>query len=224
MPYLTNQQQQQSPESLAPASAELASQMQAGPALVSKSASSSNVLSAVALASGAQMGASKSDQQQVALEAGEQQQQQPQAAPRETPVEIPKQPEGQDKTTPAAATGGAEPEPELELEAELELELESIDLGLGCEAHIQTPRRRINELNKLLKHTESLSELPEFGLETDSEPELRQLMLQIDVWGLNIFEVHRASHEHSLTVVMYRIFKVSFSVSTPVASPSCVSY
>lgn len=73
-----------------------------------------------------------------------------------------------------------------------------------------TAKSRLNELRKLLRHTESLKELPEFGVETSNEKELTELMDQIDVWGLNIFEVHRISNEHSLTVVMYKIFEVSF--------------
>lgn len=72
-----------------------------------------------------------------------------------------------------------------------------------------TAKCRLSELKKLLRHTESLKELPEFGVKTSNEKELSELMVQIDVWGLNIFEVHRISQEHSLTVVMYKIFEVS---------------
>lgn len=71
-----------------------------------------------------------------------------------------------------------------------------------------TAKSRLNELRKILRHTESLVELPKFGIETENEKELSELMEQVDVWGLNIFEVHRISQEHSLTVVMYKIFEV----------------
>lgn len=83
-------------------------------------------------------------------------------------------------------------------------------LGLVArDPQIQTPKPRINELKRLLRHTNSLNQLPEFGVETEQEGELGELMEQIDVWGLNIFEVHQYSQQHSLTVVMFRIFKVS---------------
>lgn len=72
-----------------------------------------------------------------------------------------------------------------------------------------SPKARLNELKRLLHHTESLNELPKFGVETSKEKELGELIDQIDVWGLNIFEVHQMSEEHSLTVVMFKIFKVS---------------
>lgn len=80
---------------------------------------------------------------------------------------------------------------------------------VGRDPQIQTPKPKINELKHLLRHTNSLNQLPEFGVETENEQELSNLMEQIDVWGLNIFEVHRFSHQHSLTAVMYKIFKVS---------------
>lgn len=80
---------------------------------------------------------------------------------------------------------------------------------IARDPQIQTPKPKICELKQLLRHTNSLNQLPEFGVETQSEPQLNELMDQIDVWGLNIFEVHNFSQDHSLTVVMYKIFKVS---------------
>lgn len=81
--------------------------------------------------------------------------------------------------------------------------------SLGRDPQIQTPKPRISELKQLLRHTNSLNQLPEFGVETEDEEQLGQLMEQVDVWGLNIFEVHEFSQKHSLTVIMFKIFKVS---------------
>jgi len=77
----------------------------------------------------------------------------------------------------------------------------------GRDPQIQTPKPRIKQLKQLLRHTNSLNQLPEFGIETEYEPELESLMENIDVWGLNIFDVHKFSSEHSLTCVMFKIFK-----------------
>uniref|UniRef100_A0A6G1SHM3 Phosphodiesterase n=1 Tax=Aceria tosichella TaxID=561515 RepID=A0A6G1SHM3_9ACAR len=78
---------------------------------------------------------------------------------------------------------------------------------IARDPHIQTPKPKIKELKQLLRHTNSLNQLPDHGVETQDEAQLGALMEQIDVWGLNIFEVHKFSQEHSLTVVMYKIFK-----------------
>lgn len=98
----------------------------------------------------------------------------------------------------AAAAANDEVAPDLQL----------LPPTFARDPQIQTPKPRITELKRLLEHTNSLNELPEFGIETDHEEELAQLMDQIDVWGLDIFEVHSFSHQHSLTAVMYKIFKV----------------
>lgn len=97
---------------------------------------------------------------------------------------------------------------------------------IARDPHIQTPKPKIRELKRLLRHTNSLSQLPEFGVETQHEPQLGQLIEQIDVWGLNIFEVHKYSQEHSLTVIMYKVFKVSMGLarrepSAPHAPTAC---
>lgn len=77
----------------------------------------------------------------------------------------------------------------------------------------QSPQR-MQHLGRLLRQTNSLEEMPTYGVESLNEEQLGSLMKQIDVWGLNIFEVHQCSQEHSLTVIMYRIFQVSFSSCT----------
>lgn len=87
--------------------------------------------------------------------------------------------------------------------------VESEVAQFGRDPQIQTPKPRINQLKQLLRHTNSLNQLPEFGIDTEHEQDLAKLMEQIDVWGLNIFEVHTLSQDHSLTAVMYKIFKVS---------------
>lgn len=106
---------------------------------------------------------------------------------------------------PEQPSGGGQ-----QLEASrLEVETDQQQLQVGRDPQIQTPKPKINELKRLLRHTNSLNQMPELGVETEHEQELNQLVDQIDVWGLNIFEVHKFSQEHSLTVVMYKIFKVS---------------
>lgn len=145
-----------------------------------------NVLSSVSLSSGAQMKPSPSGQQ--ATSAAELANQAAGGEPVQLKEESPLQPQ----------------------QAAQQIDLAQLQLTIGAGGpQMQAPKPRINELKHLLKHTNSLNELPEFGVETKSEPELSQLMEQIDVWGLNIFEVHKHSQQHSLTSVMYKIFKVS---------------
>lgn len=153
------------------------------PILVAKSASSSNVLSAVSLASGAQM----KSKQVVAVSA-------PQAADQ-----------------PQAATKLAD---NKAAQTDEEANQQEANQQLVARApQIQTPQPKINQLKQLLRHTNSLNQLPEFGVEVEREKELDTLMGSIDVWGLNIFDVHKLSQEHSLTVVVYKIFKVSFPLA-----------
>lgn len=106
---------------------------------------------------------------------------------------------------PVGAATAAEPPP-----ATPEADPNRLDGSqVGRDPQIQTPKPRISELKRLLRHTNSLNQLPEFGVETEHGDQLKVLMEQIDVWGLNIFEVHKFSQQHSLTTVVYKIFKVS---------------
>lgn len=121
----------------------------------------------------------------------------PALQPGQTPLELA-------KLVSASVSAPSEPAP-----GELEPVESEQEVAVARDPQIQTPKPRINELKKLLRHTNSLNQLPEFGVETEQEPELKELMQQIDVWGLNIFEVHLFSQQHSLTAVMYKIFRVS---------------
>lgn len=216
------------------------------PILVSKSASSSSVLSSVSLASGAQMrpanqfisGGGSSNASNVAGPQGASDdvatalpQHQKASAPSEdaeTGSKLDKLPVVSfQRTDPsedvnAADKAAVKPEPDDEVsktrqckdasdapqQEVCEINHQQTQL-IARDPHIQTPKPKIRELKQLLRHTNSLNQLPDHGVETQSEAELGALMEQIDVWGLNIFEVHKFSQDHSLTVVMYKIFKVS---------------
>lgn len=59
-----------------------------------------------------------------------------------------------------------------------------------------------------LKHTNSLTRLPKYGVETPCEESLAKLMVDIDLWGLDIFKASEYSLGHPLTTVTYTILKV----------------
>lgn len=60
-----------------------------------------------------------------------------------------------------------------------------------------------------LKHTNSLTKLPKYGVETPHEESLANLMMDIDLWGLDIFKASQYSLGHPLTAVTFTILKVS---------------
>lgn len=191
---------------------QLASTANQSPILVTKSASSSSVLSSVSLSSGAQMRPPQTQTTTTTTAVAQQQQ------------ELPLNETGSGEVVKQEPEELEAPSSEKKIEVNLETETKTKDneqkqqegeaklseQQIARDPQIQTPRPKIRELKQLLRHTNSLNQLPEFGVETQNEEELRQLVEQIDVWGLNIFEVHQFSQSHSLTVVMYKIFKVSF--------------
>lgn len=67
----------------------------------------------------------------------------------------------------------------------------------------------ISGVKKSLAHTNSLTHLPKYGIETSQEDILGKVLEGIDMWGLDVFQVSEYSNGHPLTVVMYTIFKVS---------------
>ncbi|XP_015786291.1 cAMP-specific 3',5'-cyclic phosphodiesterase isoform X3 [Tetranychus urticae] len=58
-----------------------------------------------------------------------------------------------------------------------------------------------------LSHTNSLSKLPKYGVETIHEPELAKLFNDVNKWGLDVFKVAEYSNSHPLTATMYTIFR-----------------
>lgn len=60
-----------------------------------------------------------------------------------------------------------------------------------------------------LTHTNSLTKLPKFGIETVHEPELAKLFNDVNKWGLDIFKVAEYSNNHPLTATLYTIFRVN---------------
>lgn len=60
-----------------------------------------------------------------------------------------------------------------------------------------------------LAHTNSLTKLPKYGVETSQELELEEVMNCIDHWGLDMFRVRELSNGHPLVSVFYTILKVS---------------
>lgn len=196
---------------------------QASPIVLAKSASSSSVLSSVSLASGAQIrqhqnliadrsaGANLGEQQRAKLDnstGGGQTNAALLAGARLSELSE-TETDDADKTTSAKIRDAASTEPKISDPGDDAPDLQSSLTAVARDPQIQTPKPQITELKRLLRHTNSLNEIPEFGIETENEEELAQLIDQIDVWGLNIFEVHTFSQQHSLTAVMYKIFKVS---------------
>jgi len=58
-------------------------------------------------------------------------------------------------------------------------------------------------------HTNSLTTLPKFGIETIHEDKLNKHLENLNKWGLNIFKVSEYSNNHPLTATVYTIFRVS---------------
>lgn len=186
--------------------------IQSSPILVSKSASSSSVLSSVSLASGAQMKQPALQQQRVTLAesapaAADQQQVAASDLATTTTNDNQRLEKGRGEDNRLAPNKDSDQE-------QTENNNNSGPVAVARDPQIQTPKPQINELKRLLRHTNSLCQLPEFGVETEEAEQLGELMEQIDVWGLNIFEVHKFSQQHSLTAVMYKIFKVSSTART----------
>lgn len=69
--------------------------------------------------------------------------------------------------------------------------------------------RKISGFKKPLTHTNSLSKLPKYGVETADEDKLGTLLDDVNKWGIDIFQVAAYSNSRPLTVMMYTIFRVS---------------
>jgi hypothetical protein len=224
------------------AAANSGSQTVSSPILVSKSASSSSVLSSVSLASGAQMkpanqiiaagaqvvagGALPAEQKPPAEQrvAGDEDERradlndaQRLAAAADRKASGAGQHRDHDEDDISKASSDKTPVRPDEVSKTRQCAGGATSQLVAHDPQIQTPQPKIRELKQLLRHTNSLNQLPDYGVETQSEAELGALMDQIDVWGLNIFEVHKYSQEHSLTAVMYKIFKVSGAAAAAAA-------
>ncbi|XP_076355145.1 3',5'-cyclic-AMP phosphodiesterase 4C-like isoform X3 [Tachypleus tridentatus] len=65
----------------------------------------------------------------------------------------------------------------------------------------------ISGIKKHLCHTNSITKLPKYGVETRHEEVLGKLLKDIDKWGIDIFRITECSNHHPLTAVMYTIFR-----------------
>ncbi|MBN3316562.1 PDE4D phosphodiesterase, partial [Atractosteus spatula] len=70
------------------------------------------------------------------------------------------------------------------------------------------PMSQISGVKKLM-HSSSLtnSNIPRFGVKTDTEDSLAKELEDVNKWGLNVFKVTEFSGNRPLTVIMYTIFQ-----------------
>ncbi|XP_077549569.1 phosphodiesterase dunce isoform X5 [Haemaphysalis longicornis] len=66
---------------------------------------------------------------------------------------------------------------------------------------------QISGIRRSLCHTNSLTTLPKYGVETPREQELGLALQDLDRWGCNIFKVAEYSGGKPLTAITYTIFK-----------------
>ncbi|KAL3209269.1 hypothetical protein MRX96_009263 [Rhipicephalus microplus] len=66
---------------------------------------------------------------------------------------------------------------------------------------------QISGIRRSLHHTNSLTTLPKYGVETPREQELGLVLQDLDRWGCNIFKVAEYSGGKPLTAITYTIFK-----------------
>ncbi|XP_054709802.1 cAMP-specific 3',5'-cyclic phosphodiesterase, isoforms N/G-like [Uloborus diversus] len=65
----------------------------------------------------------------------------------------------------------------------------------------------ISGVKKPLCHTNSLTKLPKYGVDTQNEAELEKLLDEVNNWGLDVFKVDEFSDHRPLTAVCYQIFR-----------------
>ncbi|GLD55497.1 cAMP-specific 3',5'-cyclic phosphodiesterase 4D isoform X1, partial [Lates japonicus] len=70
------------------------------------------------------------------------------------------------------------------------------------------PMSQISGVKKL-QHSSSLtnSNIPRFGVKTETEDELAKELEHVNKWGLNVFKISEFSGNRPLTVMMYTIFQ-----------------
>ncbi|KAG8194807.1 hypothetical protein JTE90_017248 [Oedothorax gibbosus] len=70
-----------------------------------------------------------------------------------------------------------------------------------------TPMSQIWGVKKPLTHTNSLTQLPKYGVETSMDQELGMLLEDCGKWGLDVFKMDLYSDRRPLTAVCYQIFR-----------------
>ncbi|GFV20299.1 cAMP-specific 3',5'-cyclic phosphodiesterase 4D [Trichonephila clavipes] len=70
-----------------------------------------------------------------------------------------------------------------------------------------SPLSQISGVKKPLCHTNSLTQLPKYGVETEHEMELGKLLEDTSKWGLDVFKMDTFSSQRPLTAVVYQIFR-----------------
>lgn len=114
-------------------------------------------------------------------------------------------------TSSGSSTGLAMPSPLAELERVATAN--SIAASLSGMSSKTSPARAMSHITGVRKptltHTNSLTKLPRFGVETAQEDELSRIFEDMDKWGIDLFKVSEYSNRHPLTAIMYTIFRVS---------------
>ncbi|GFY42749.1 hypothetical protein TNIN_405531 [Trichonephila inaurata madagascariensis] len=92
----------------------------------------------------------------------------------------------------------------LDKQQELDLPALCGDEGSGGKG---SPLSQISGVKKPLCHTNSLTQLPKYGVETEHEMELGKLLEDTSKWGLDVFKMDTFSSQRPLTAVVYQIFR-----------------
>ncbi|KAJ6224787.1 hypothetical protein RDWZM_003332, partial [Blomia tropicalis] len=117
------------------------------------------------------------------------------------------------KQSPAAissgsSTGLAMPSPMTEV---VERNNNNTSSSIQALAGKTSPARAMSHISGVRKptltHTNSLTKMPRFGVETGCEDELSKIFDDIDKWGIDLFKVSEYSNRHPLTAIMYTIFR-----------------
>ncbi|XP_076307243.1 3',5'-cyclic-AMP phosphodiesterase 4C-like isoform X3 [Tachypleus tridentatus] len=97
----------------------------------------------------------------------------------------------------------------LDKQQDLDIPTKTVDVH-----HSQRPQQKagiamsqISGIKKPLCHTNSLTKLPKYGVETPHEEELGELLEDTNKWGVDIFQITEYSTHRPLTAVTYTIFR-----------------
>ncbi|XP_076307248.1 3',5'-cyclic-AMP phosphodiesterase, isoforms N/G-like isoform X8 [Tachypleus tridentatus] len=100
----------------------------------------------------------------------------------------------------------------LDKQQDLDIPTKTVDVH-----HSQRPQQKagiamsqISGIKKPLCHTNSLTKLPKYGVETPHEEELGELLEDTNKWGVDIFQITEYSTHRPLTAVTYTIFRSVF--------------
>ncbi|XP_043968587.1 cAMP-specific 3',5'-cyclic phosphodiesterase 4D isoform X1 [Gambusia affinis] len=94
------------------------------------------------------------------------------------------------------------------LDKQHEVEMPSPQTQKEKEEKKNKPMSQISGVKKL-QHSSSLtnSNIPRFGVKTETEDELAKELEHVNKWGLNVFKISEFSGNRPLTVMMYTIFQ-----------------